>query len=576
MEFLFETIKSYGVPGILGVLISAVLLWFIADRIAKPGTEVSVLWGLVKYVKRGGDPIPRPPIASEPIPIGSKDTVIKEKDMTAVGAIKSEVNDLIKVSGSTPCGLWLAAEAAGTPLDSLLQTANQIKPEHQPEALAHLSQALTVFNRAKEARKVAEESFSAATDVHNSLSSYTYVEIARKYLDANLLPYAQQAAKLAVDKATASKRIENYHSLMQIYARAYSSEQALSVARAIQDPKAKSEAYQAIIAQSTQTGNKDTANIIREALPVSQQIPKAGDRAHAFAGIARAWMLLGNYSEAARIATQAEKEAELIDPKELFGEVMRKSITNDMKLLEASPLDVLRSAEAQGNPRLLTYFARFLPERAPETIQIARSAFSMAVRNRMPDTLAEVAELFDTVGLRGEAEQAAQKTIELAMNATDRKLRDTPLKKAAEILAQAGNYETALSAAASISTPKDGAEAVLKVLLKSYVRTGKANRKAVEIVQRLQNACSTLNDKDRSTALMQLAASMAFLDKEHEAYQAARLAPLSGHRLSAYAIIIMISQIQTLPTAEATKIYTTHSKEFEAVLAPIFNWGLAT
>jgi hypothetical protein len=362
---------------------------------------------------------------------------------------------------------------------------------------------------------------------------------------------------------------------MQIYTRAFSAEKALTIARSIQDPKAKSEAFQAIIAQSTEAGEKDTANILREALPATQQILSTSDRAHALGGLARAWMLAGNYSEAANLAAQADREAQQIDPKELFGEVMRKSITNDMKMLTAHPSEVLRSAEAQGNPRLLTYYARFLPKHAAETTQIAKSAFTMAVRNRMPDTLAEVAELFETVGLPTEAEQAAQKTIDLAMNAADRKLRDIPLKKAAEVLARAGNFESAISAAGGISTAKDGAEAMLKVLLKAYARTGKTNTKAVDIVHRLQNACSTLSDKDRSTAMMQLASSLAFLGKEDEAYQAAKLAPLSGHKLSAYAMIRLLSRIQALPVAEVAKLHSTHSKEFEAVLTPLFSWGLA-
>jgi hypothetical protein len=40
-------------------------------------------------------------------------------------------------------------------------------------------------------------------------------------------------------------------------------------------------------------------------------------------------------------------------------------------------------------------------------------------------------------------------------------------------------------------------------------------------------------------------------------------------------MIRLLSRIQALPVAEAAKLHTTHGKEFEAVLAPLFSWGLA-
>jgi hypothetical protein len=46
-----EIFKIYGVAAIAFPLLAAVVVWILAHLAAAPGTEVSVLWGLVKYTK---------------------------------------------------------------------------------------------------------------------------------------------------------------------------------------------------------------------------------------------------------------------------------------------------------------------------------------------------------------------------------------------------------------------------------------------------------------------------------------------------------------------------------------------
>jgi len=43
--------KKYGIYAIIGVIIFASAVWYLAQLSAAPGTEVSVLWGFVKYTK---------------------------------------------------------------------------------------------------------------------------------------------------------------------------------------------------------------------------------------------------------------------------------------------------------------------------------------------------------------------------------------------------------------------------------------------------------------------------------------------------------------------------------------------
>ena len=570
MEIFLDILKVFGVssiPVIVGVVLSALILWGIAERISKPGTEVSVLWGLVKYVKQDGKQhIPPPPFDS---PSGSGEVDVARET-------RSEALSLLGVTRSTPGGLWLAAESVTTPRASFLLTSKQIKPEHRAEALAHLSLALTVFNKARDAREVAEDSLSAALDVHDTLRSYTYNNLTEKFLEANLTSFAQQAAECALDKARTNNHIENFRHVMQIYTHAFSPDKALVAARTIQDPKSKSDAMGAIISYYIEEGTeKEAAHVIEEALVVSQKISKTSDRAHAYYERAREWMQTGRYEEAANIAKQAKKEAQQINPQELFGELARKSITNDMAFLEAHPLAILKNAEAQRNPYLLTYLAKFLPKRGQETVQIAKSAVSLATQTRTSDALADAAQMLDTAGLSKEAQQAAQRAMDLAMNAADHRFRDTPLQKVAAIFSRNGNYESALSASMGISTPKYGAETMVRVLISSYARTGKISSKAADAILRLRTACATLNDKDRSAAMMQLATSMAFLGNLQESYQTAKQSPLSGHRLSAYAIIMLVHQMQNLPVAETAKIHNARGDMFEKMLLPILGWDLA-
>ena len=42
----------YGVRGVIGVIVACLVLWAALHFMAKPGTKVSVLWGLVDYTKK--------------------------------------------------------------------------------------------------------------------------------------------------------------------------------------------------------------------------------------------------------------------------------------------------------------------------------------------------------------------------------------------------------------------------------------------------------------------------------------------------------------------------------------------
>lgn len=567
MDFLLEVLKSYGIPGILGVALSVILLWVIAERVAKPGTEISVLWGLVKYIKKGGEEKPQKTIMSEGNGLHSSDIIPK---------IQTEANSLLSVVRGTPGGLWLAAEGVTAPQDSLLLSARQMKSEHRAEALAHLSLGLMTFNKPKVARAIAEQSLSAAADVPDSLQSFTYLKLAEKLTDANLAPLAQQAAEQALKKTQASKRVENFRHVTQIYARVFSPLKALTAARALQDPKSKSEALEAIISCHIEEGDgKEAAPIIEEALAVLQKIAKVSDRAHAYHARAREWMRIGRYKDAANVIKLAEKEAQQIRSEELFGDLAKKTIANDANFLQAHPLDVLRKAETQRNPYLLTYLGKFLPKRAQETIQIAKSAVDLAAQVRASDALAEAAQMLDEAGLHQEAQQAAQKAMDLAMAAADHRFRDAPLQKVAKIFSQNGDYENALFASAAISAPKYGAEETARALIACYARTGKINSKAASVIARLRSSCATLDDKDRSAAMMQLAVSAALLENLKEAYQITAQSPLSGHRISAYAIIMLVHQLQNLPPAETAKIHRSRGAMFEKMLLPILGWDVA-
>ncbi|MHB9098782.1 MAG: hypothetical protein ACYC5X_13280 [Syntrophales bacterium] len=46
-----EIFKKYGILSVALAILAASLIWFLAHWAASPGTEVSVLWGLVKYTK---------------------------------------------------------------------------------------------------------------------------------------------------------------------------------------------------------------------------------------------------------------------------------------------------------------------------------------------------------------------------------------------------------------------------------------------------------------------------------------------------------------------------------------------
>jgi hypothetical protein len=69
-------------------------------------------------------------------------------------------------------------------------------------------------------------------------------------------------------------------------------------------------------------------------------------------------------------------------------------------------------------------------------------------------------------------------------------------------------------------------------------------------------------------------ASQALLGRYTEAYQTARQAPLSGHRLAAYSIVVLVYELQRWPELEEAKIRGGRGEALMVIMAPIFDWDL--
>jgi hypothetical protein len=55
MNLFIEIFRKYGIEAIVTVILIAFFIWGLEHWAASPGTEVSVLWGLVKYTKSPED-----------------------------------------------------------------------------------------------------------------------------------------------------------------------------------------------------------------------------------------------------------------------------------------------------------------------------------------------------------------------------------------------------------------------------------------------------------------------------------------------------------------------------------------
>ncbi|HET7088410.1 MAG TPA: hypothetical protein VFL17_07160 [Anaerolineae bacterium] len=526
---------------------------------ARAETE-RIRFDLMKATATGGGRENVPNVAEEP-----------SSDADAVAAIRREAADLLKVTRSAPGGLWLMAEATTGQRDSLLQIAGRLKPEHRAEALAHLAYTLTVFKRSQDAQHVAEQSLAATDDVPTGLRIFSLVNVAEKFAEAQLTPIALQAAEQALREARASRRTDGLPRLARVLVRVSSVSKGLEVAQSIEDPKARCDVLAAILAILIERGESDDATrVFQKALSTSLEISKASDRASALAERARELARLGRYNESSRLAKQAREEALKINREELFGKLTIDIITSDMSLLERLPDEILRIAERQRNPGVLVRLARFMPKRSEETVRVVRSALAMAKDARAPVVLAEVAELLDDIGSPKEATESAKRATEIALQSNDPRTRAATLQRTSEILARSGDFETALAAAAGIGNVKNSAEAILKVLSRCYAQRRRAGAGALEILSHAYSASASLEDKDRSSVLMRVAASQAFLRSYREAYHTARQAPLSGHRLAAYSIIILVYEL----ALDEAKLRGASGDALMVMLAPIFEWGL--
>jgi len=570
-DLVTELFRKYGLYAIVVAIVGALCIWGLAHWAASPGSEVSVLWGLVRYTKAATDLSQESSARTD-----TKSLPPKSSDVDAVEAIRREAAALLKVTRSAPGGLWLMAEATAGKRDSLLLIAGQLKPEYRAEALAHLAYTLTVFNRSEDARHVAERSLAATDDVPAGLRIFSLVDVAEKFAEAQLTTTALRAAGQALQEAEASGKTAGLQRLVRVFVRVSSLSKGLAVAQSIEDPKDRCDALAAILAILIEQGQSDDATrVFQEALSTSLIIPKAIDRAYALADRTRELARLGRYNESSRLAKQAREEALKINPEELFGKLTTDIITSDMSLFEWPPDEILRIAERQRKPGALIRFAWSMPKRSEETARVVRSALAMARDAQVPDVLAEVAELLYGIGSPEEAAESAKRATEIALQSNDPRTRDVTLQKTSEILARSGDFETALAAAAGIGNVEYSAQAILKVLTRCYAQRGRAGAGALEILSRAYSASASLEDKDRSTVLMRLAASQALLGNYGEAYQTARQAPLSGHRLAAYSIIILVYELQRWPVLEEAKLRGARGDALMVMLAPIFSdWDL--
>jgi tetratricopeptide (TPR) repeat protein len=557
-ELLF---KKYGLSAIVVAIVGALSIWGLAHWAAAPGSEVSVLFGLVRYTKA---------VALDRTDTGLPSS--KSSDADAVKAIRREAPDLMKVSRSAAGGLWLTAEATASKLDTLLLTADQLKSEYRAEALADLTYSLTLFDRSEDAQRVAERSLAATYDVPMGRRVYSLVDVAEKFADAKLTAIARDAAEKALSEVEASGKTDGLTRLVHLLVRISSVNDGLTVARRINDPKVRSEALGTIVSSLIKSGqSNEAAQVIQEALAASIQIPKAIDRAYEISYRTREQARLGRYDEASKLARLAKEEALKINPEELFGQLTIDLVKSDMTLFERHPDEIIRLAEYQRRPGALVRLARSMPEGSDETSRVIRSAQLIGMEINDPLLLAEVSELLESLVSPKDGAVLAKKATEIALQSNNIQTREPTLLRTAEVLARSEDFEMAFATIEGINDVRRSAELAGKVLSRCYVKKARPGKKAQEILSRTYLAASNLEDRDRSEAYMHLAVGYALLGNYPEAYRIGQQVPLSGQRLAAYSTIVLRYELQRSPRLEEKVRAADGGEALLVVFEPIFS-----
>lgn len=564
LEWFF---KRYGVAAIIFAVVGALCIWGFVHWAAAPGSVVSVLFGLAKYEKKVTAPSRE---LQERTDSGAKSFPTKSSDAEAVAAIRHEAPELLKRSRSAPGGLWLMAEATTSSRENLLHLAGQLKLEYRAEALAHLAYALTVFDRPEDARKVAERSLAAIDDIHEGGRLFSLVDITEIFAEAQLVAMALQAAEQTLTQANASGKTDGLRRLVRVLVRVSSVSHGRTVALGIEDPKARSDALSEIVDELIKHGqNHEAGQVFQEALSAALQIPKTSDRAYALADRTRELARLGRYDESSRLARQTKAEALKIDPNELFGELTIKAVSSQMSLFERHPDEILQIANRYQNPEVLVRLARSMPKRSVETANVIKSALAMATKLRNPVVLADVSEILEETGSPDEGARSAKIATEIALQSNNPRTRQVTLRKTSKIFARTGDFKAAFAAADGIDNVEYSAEVVAELLSRCYAQNGRPGGKVLEILSRAYRASANLEDKDRSKVFMHLAVSQALLGNYAEAYRIAKLAPLSGHRLAAYSVVVLGYELQRSPELNE-QLRSAHDEALMVMLAPIF------
>ena len=561
IEIIF---KKFGYLAVIFAVAGAVFIWGIAHWAAAPGSEVSILFGLAKYKKRA------PQTQKTIIDSTTISPATESSDNEVIAGIMLEGPDLLKRTKSAPGGFWLMAKATTSTREELLQLADEIKPEARAEALAHLAYTLTVYGRNKDAQSVAESSLSAVEEQYESSRQYSLDDLAVIFEKAKLEVAALKAADRAIDLSKSSGKTLGLSRLARVLVRISTLNHAKSVAGNIKDPKERREILSAIVNELiVNDRTQEAGDVFQETYAASLLISKASDRATALSDNTKELFQLGRYKESRKIAKEAKIEAQKIDPEELFGELTIKLVTFEMSLYEHTSDELILFASQARRPDVLVRIAWHMPKVSPETKKVLEAAQTLAIDIEDPIVMSDVSNLLNLKGWPDDGVNLAKKATQIALQSNNPRSRSTTLEKTSKIFADAGDFKKAFEAADGIDDVEDCAKVMANLLCRCYARNETPGEKVLETLSRVSRSCRNLNDEDRSEVLMFLAVSHAMLGNYAEAYKYGNQAPLSGHRLAAYSIIVLRYELQQSPDLEK-QVKSTHDEALMVMLEPIF------
>jgi tetratricopeptide (TPR) repeat protein len=463
------------------------------------------------------------------------------------------------------------AEATTSKLNSLFLLADQLKDEDQAEALAHLAYTLVVFRRNKDAQQVAERSLAAINEVHEFVRIYAYTRLAERFSEAQLKSITLSTVEQGLRETRTPGKASSVWFLVRALVRVSSVSKALAVVRSLKVPEERCQGLAAITGfLITQGLNNDAARVAQEGVVTALKISEPEERKYALRKRMLEFLGIGQYEESVKLAQMLRQVAQKEYPAGPFDKLATvESILGDLSLFERHPDEVIELAERQNNAWALVRLALFMPKRSEETQRVIRSALAMLKDAQVPDLLADVANLLYDTGFTEEAIEYAKKVTKIALRSNDLRIRRRTLEKTWQVFSKSGDFKSALAAAAGVGDVEYSTEAILKVLSRCYAEKGKAGVGAVELLEHAYNASESLEEKKRSPILMRLASSLALLGNYAEAYNIAKQAPFSGHRLAAYSTIVLLYEIQRTSALGAGILQGARSDALMIMLAPV-------